>query len=292
MSDLPGDGPLRLGDVTLPSGRQRFGWDRQDDPLIWTTDDVVPEPGPLWQAADGAARELGLTVVILDDLGGGAEEGRPWKSNEMGPPGLGDVGDHDAWAVFKQRWNMQVPIYSLPPQDRPRLDMFERFPPPPDLEEDPEETAYFLEQVSPWGIQFPGLALAERQSISNDVITSTVLGSPPGRIGLVATGRAADVPFRIGWQGALNHFIGPDQQQGPELLSVMFRSWEDRFDARLLRLGFDTMQFLVRRPPASEPSALAVAAEHFAIAGQDSVESIRVHASQLVNNPTWNFWWD
>jgi hypothetical protein len=75
------------------------------------------------------------------------------------------------------------------------------------------------------------------------------------------------------------------------------RSWEDRFGAVLFRLGFATMEFLVERPPSTEPSALAVAAEHFAFAGNDGLQangvgSVRELANLILGNPLWRFWWD
>jgi hypothetical protein len=162
-----------------------------------------------------------------------------------------------------------------------------------DIEEDPEETAMFLEQVAPWGVMFPGLALAERTEVDPATYSHAVEIAAPGRIGLVPAQRPADIPSRIGWIGATNHFMGGE---GPSLLSAMMRSWETRFEARLFRLGFDTMRFLVRRPPSTESSALAVAAEHFAFAGQDGfqapaqpVDSIRELASLILNNVTWTF---
>jgi Domain of unknown function (DUF4253) len=92
-------------------------------------------------------------------------------------------------------------------------------------------------------------------------VSGVLQRTTPGRIGLVGAERAADIPFLIGWWGATNHFTSGE---GPELLSVMMRSWEDRLGARLLRIGFDTMIFSVLRPPRTEAAALAVAAEHFA----------------------------
>ena len=98
--------------------------------------------------------------------------------------------------------------------------------------------------------------------------------------------------------GAVNHFIS---ETGATPLSVMMRSWEERFAARLFRLGFATMTFYVGRPPSTEAGALAVAAEHFAFAGTDGfqayesplyVDSIRSLASVLFNRPSWNFWFD
>ena len=248
--DLPEDGELRLGGVRLPAGRQRFGEDPEDGPVIWTTDDVLAAPGLLWQDVEAPARERGLSAVILDDLHAG--DGRPWESNELGPADAGDVADQDPWDVFRERWKMYVPVGSLPPQDRPRLGLSDRFMPPVDPEEDDSEaTAMFLKQVSPWGVQFPGLALAVREEVSQEAIASALQGAEPGRIGLVAVERAADIPFRIGWWGGSNYFMASaeEQKEGPALLSVMMRSWEDRFGAHLLRLGFDTMTFLVSRPP-------------------------------------------
>jgi hypothetical protein len=96
--------------------------------------------------------------------------------------------------------------------------------------------------------------------------------------------------------GATNHFV---RDLGPAVLGAMMRSWEDRFGARLFRLGFDTMEFTVERPPASEASALAIAAEHFAFASTDGfaaqpvpIHSIRSLAEHILDNPVWRFWWD
>ena len=68
------------------------------------------------------------------------------------------------------------------------------------------------------------------------------------------------------------------------------------------------MEFVVERPPQTEASALAVAAEHFAFAGTDGLEdkmrtlrqntmshgvsSIRELTDLILNNPRWHFWWD
>jgi Domain of unknown function (DUF4253) len=211
--------------------------------------------------------------------------------------GAGDIRleDLEESDVFRQRWKTHVPLGLLPEAERPPDPLAKLgLPRFPVLEADPGERDHFLAQVAPWGVPFPGLALAERVEIDPALYGRAVEAPVSGRIGLVPADRPADIPFRIGWWGASNHFMASreEQEQGPAVLSVMMRSWEDRFDARLFRLGYDTMHFLVRRPPRSESSALAVAAEHFAFAGQDSVESIRMRGSQILKNPTWNFWWD
>ena len=61
---------------------------------------------------------------------------------------------------------------------------------------------------------------------------------------------------------ALVGFNGTGNGYGtPELLSAVLRSWEDRFGAALIEVGFDHIRMLVRRPPRTVPDAQAVAAE-------------------------------
>lgn len=298
-SQLPDEGEPTIGGVRLPHGRRVLAG-RRSEPVMWITAEVLASPGLLWASLQGPAQQAGLVTIILDDLNpfsglpGYRGRPRPWESGELAGVAVARLEDFEAGDVFRERWKTYVPLGSLPEADRPP-DPFAKFlPGRPVLEEDPEETAYFLDQVAPWGVPFPGLALAERVAIDPAVYRRAVEAPATGRIGLVPADRPADVVYRTGWQGATNHFMGSreGQEQGPALLSVMMRSWEDRFDARLFGLGFSTMHFLVQRPPRSESSALAVAAEHFAFAGQDSVESIRMRAAQITNSPTWGFWWD
>jgi hypothetical protein len=61
-------------------------------------------------------------------------------------------------------------------------------------------------------------------------------------------------------------------------LALVLRSWEERFGARLMHLGFDTMALLVERPVPDADEALSVGAEHFALCTD--------------NMTSWWFWWD
>ena len=65
----------------------------------------------------------------------------------------------------------------------------------------------------------------------------------PARIGLAVADRPADVLTRIGWTGAANGCLTPLP------ITAVLRSWEDRFGARLLQIGFDRIRLLVERPP-------------------------------------------
>jgi hypothetical protein len=53
----------------------------------------------------------------------------------------------------------------------------------------------------------------------------------------------------VGWTGAMNYHATPAP------LACVLRSWEDRFGARLVHLGFDTMDLLVERPAPSYKAA-------------------------------------
>jgi hypothetical protein len=96
----------------------------------------------------------------------------------------------------------------------------------------------------------------------------------------------------IGWMGAVN---GVDTVLS---LAAVLRSWEDRFGARLLDVGFAEIRLLVERPPRSYEAALPLAAEQFAfcdectLAGQVGLRKVSGVAAGLVNTPIWGFWWD
>jgi hypothetical protein len=90
----------------------------------------------------------------------------------------------------------------------------------------------------------------------------------------------------LGWNEALVTAL-------PE--AAVLRSWEDRFGARLLRVGFAEISVLAQRPPRTLESARHLAAEQWAFCnecadrGLHDVPSI---TASLMNSPIWTFWWD
>jgi len=78
-------------------------------------------------------------------------------------------------------------------------------------------------------------------------------------------------------------------------LAAVVRSWEERFGARVVSIGFDTLHLSVAAPPRDLDQALHIAAEHFAFC-PDNVwqgpEYLRTYAAGLVDLNAWNFWWD
>jgi hypothetical protein len=300
---LPEEGQPIIGSQTLPTGRLVYPALRLKPqlpvpPALWASDDILENPGRLLSALR-ATDTPGLVAVLLEDLSGpGSTSGRPWKTGELVPRLDISPGDYRVDDVFRDGWKKQTPVSLLPPEDKEQLPDLMALSLDLDINlgEDDDERSRYLETADPWGVPFPGLALAERGLGDTGHYQATLDSTPPARLGLVAAHRLADVPHAIGWLGATNHFM---TDQGPTLLSVMMRSWEERFGATLYRLGFDTMEFLVERPPPSEASALAVAAEHFAFAGSDGfsayttpISSIRTLARAIEGSPTWRFWWD
>jgi hypothetical protein len=146
--------------------------------------------------------------------------------------------------------------------------------------------------LRPFGATFPGLA--RRPSRRADPLaeagnTGSVLAAHGRyRLGLVQTERPADIPAILGWTGMIK-----STDQVAELSAVM-RSWEERFGATLIALGFDTLEFAVSAPPRSQGRALTVAAEHRAFSlptftGQPG--NLREFAAGLVHTRRWRFSW-
>lgn len=98
---------------------------------------------------------------------------------------------------------------------------------PPEAEDD-----YWRQMIAPFSPRFPGLAPAGRQALTAGEIDRALRKLRPARIGLAAAGRPADVLPLIGWEGNANW------RGGALPVASVLRSWEDRFGARLLRIGF------------------------------------------------------
>jgi hypothetical protein len=108
------------------------------------------------------------------------------------------------------------------------------------------------------------------------------------RIGAIRlpAGRPADALPVLGWNDALVSAV-------PH--AVVLRSWEDRFGARVLRIGLGEFSVLAQRPPRTLESAQHLAAEHWAFCkefGGTGLHDIRGITFSLLNSPVWTFWWD
>lgn len=266
---LPAAGRPVVAGIQLPAGRpiaadpayRSDGLDTPTAPVLWITEAVVSDRGELWGRLARAFPETGLWPVVLDTLDGDPD--RPWDVGELDPTGSGDPAAFDPAVVMAAAWSENVPS-------------------------DPEEIRQFEQELAPFGVDFPGLAPTPSSSPRPDAAVR-LAAELEGRLGLVPATRPADVLAAIGWMGPANYF----SDMAP--VSAVLRSWEERFDAVLVGLGFATMIIAIGRPPVGEAATLAVAAEHLAICPDNiyqGVGTVREYASTLDGATTWSFWWD
>ncbi|MFI7547975.1 DUF4253 domain-containing protein [Actinoplanes sp. NPDC049599] len=195
---------------------------------------------------------------------------RPWESEELDRRRVtSDPGDHDPAALLREWFEGQVP-----PDD--------------ELEEMGEVIAPFLDGwpglAPPGDGPHPDEHAAELAELLVDFDRDT-----DARFGLVRCTRGADIPALIGWAGPVNH------ESDTARISAVLRSWEDRFGARLIALGFDTMILSVAAPPMDLAHARLIAAEHLAFCPDNitqGTESLEDYAAELVDTAQWEFWWD
>lgn len=147
--------------------------------------------------------------------------------------------------------------------------------------------------LEPFGARFPGLARAARarpDALAEAGGLGWARASAGGRrLGLVPAPRPADVPAILGWTGMIN------STQDVAAISAVLRSWEDRFGATLVTLGFDALELAVAAPPTTVDRALRLAAEHRAFCRYNFTQQpgdLRTFAAGLVKVPIWRFWWD
>jgi hypothetical protein len=296
--DLPSDGPATVGGFRLPPGR-RLAAEAGRSPVLWATGEME-DAAEAWLALLDRLAGKRLVPVLLsgplflsgpqDQAGGLLGTGEPGQPGGPGavaalgaavlregtrlplPGGAGVVGGLNAAALLGRGWDRSLPG---PDAGGPWFD---------------EDEAAVTDLLAPYSGDFPGLSAPSGSQISA-VERADAVASLTGqlRLGLVAASRPADVPAVIGWEGAESDGFSP------AALSCVLRSWEDRFGARLVRLGSGTIELLVERPVYSREAALAVAAEHFAFCSENFYgggDSIASYADDLPGAAIWSFWWD
>jgi Domain of unknown function (DUF4253) len=231
-------------------------------PVVWVSDRAVGS-GLVWSDLAEESAESGLQPCLLSGMDGGTA--RPWDTGEQvsEPEDTAAIDSMDPAEVLEGWW-------WAPSED--------------ELAEDEE----LREMLAPFGTRFPGLAPSIEEQLDPELMRRAVMQyTRHARIGLVPAARPADILPRIGWAGASNHRTASE-------LAVVLRSWEDRFGARLLEVGYDDIRLLVSRPPQTLEAAEPIAAEHFAFADEahQGLRGVGWIARAIVNNPFWDFWWD
>lgn len=260
-------GAGRVLDVDLPPGRLVVPprGEPGAGPAYWLSDE--PSGPDLWVALRRAHARSGLWPLLTP-----ATDSRgdlPLVTGDVRPQPAADIDRLTAAEAMDRLWSEWID----------------------DVADDEEEDFSYL---APFDRDCPGLAPAasagpEPDGFADQYVRDHEDGT--SRIALVAASRGADVVTVMGWQGTVNY--------GEDIvgLSSMLRSWEDRFGARLVKAGFDTLQLSVAAPPTGREHAEQVAAEHFACC----VDSILQGRSDTIGDygearvrrqPVWSFWWD
>jgi Domain of unknown function (DUF4253) len=263
MGLLPEGGALRLAGISLPPGQRVYARYGSGGPVAWATTEPVPDAGPIWAVLSGAHQDTGLVPFLASSMN--RHPSRPWDDGEFEDPSdPADLAVVDAAAVLQSGWENCVRV--LPGED----------------------DKYWRAGRVPFSRTFPGLAPREDAALGRRQVDEILGSLPAARIGLAAAGRPADVLPLIGYTGA--HRYLP-----PLPVAAVLRSWEDRFGARLLRVGFDKIQLLAERPPRTVRAAYNLAAEHRALCdecGGNGLKYVPDIAEYLLTTPIWTFWWD
>jgi Domain of unknown function (DUF4253) len=264
-TSLPEEGALQLGPVRLPAGKQIHAGCGSGRPIAWATLEEVPGAGRVWAAQSRAHSQTGLMPFLLSGLDGSTQ--RPWDEEEFDDPvDIAGLDHIDAADLLREWWDDQTHESGVAEED-----------------EDEGTREHIEFKIRPFSRRFPGLAPAEQHKISPAQLDDVLGSLPAARIGLVPADRPADVLPLIGWNGAVNGFATPLP------IAAVLRSWEDRFGARLLEVGFDVIRLLADRPPRTVEHAQRVAAEHLVVSDQCAVFDI---TASLMETPIWEFWWD
>jgi hypothetical protein len=224
-------------------------------PAFWLTGE--PVTGELWARLRAEHERSGLWPVLLDD------STQPWAAGQVAPEPAADIDGYDATAFMTEVWADWVE-----PQD-----------------EDFDDLAPFYRHCP--GLAEPGEPMADPGTVADWHAGLLTDGTTP--LGLTAVGRGADTLAVMGWQGALNH----NEWTAP--LAAVVRSWEDRFGARVVRMGFNTLDLSVAAPPRTLEHAVHVAAEHWTFCPDNIVQgpgTLIGYAEQITGRNAWSFWWD
>jgi hypothetical protein len=273
VADVPEDGELQIGAIRLPTGRRIRSKGGRGEPVAWATTETVPDAGRVWEALSEAHAQSGLVPLLLSGIGGDPK--RPWDTQEFrDPDDLTELDHLDAAELLREDWLRQTTEYDDYEEEDEGY-------------EDEDFARSIAEDVAPFSRrQFPGLAQAEDHQLTASQFDRVLSGLGPARVGLVPSGRPADALPMLGWNGALVTALP---------FAAVLRSWEDRFGARILRVGLAEFSVLAQRPPRTLESAQRLAAEHWTFCkefGGTGLHDVPGITASLMSSPIWTFWWD
>ncbi|GAA5097025.1 DUF4253 domain-containing protein [Nocardia iowensis] len=253
-----------LPDNGLPPGRmvKATNTAAEEREVLWVSDERQPRADVLWGRLYDQRADTGLYPLLLDVLDpfppAGNLQNRPWHSGELGFVPVEKIDALDAEQLLRGMWPMTDDAY-----------------------------ASDLGAPSSWpGVAAPGTGGGD-PGVAARKLAHDLARKRDRLIGLVPATRGADAIALSGWEGAVN--LTNDTEE----LSAIVRSWEDRFDVRVVMLGFDTLYLSVAAPPTTQDHALQVAAEHLTFCPDNfDFGTFDDYAAKLIGCHNWGFWWD
>jgi hypothetical protein len=271
-----------VGSVRLPPGKRVSAFYGTPEPVAWTTDEPESDAGRVWLALENIAAETGLRPLlhVVDE----SPDGLPANYFFVQPCAVSDLDSLDVLSLLTQGWESGLMV-GAELIDRAALGIEDWMG-----EDDRDETA---RRHYPFGEKFPGLAPETEGALTARQSLNALDSLGPAYVSLVAASRPADILPIVGWSAT-------DLYETPLPIAAVLRSWEDRFGARLVRIGPSAdLRVLVERPPRTLEAATAIAAEHVAFCGayidpqsENAMTTVSEIAPRLVDAPMWGFWWD
>ena len=155
-----------------------------------------------------------------------------------------------------------------------------------------------FDYLEPFGPTWPGVSpplppLGPPDQLADRFAAQLIAEQPMSggvHLGLVPATIGAETLTTLGWIGPFNH------ENDTGLIAQVLLDWGQRFGARMVGLGSDTVDVSVAAPPTTYEQALRVAMEHFAFCPDNiwtsAFNTIPEYAEAITNLPAWSFWWD
>jgi hypothetical protein len=136
--------------------------------------------------------------------------------------------------------------------------------------------------------EFKGLAPASSGPEDVAAAEALVAALPDAKIALVESRRGADALSFMGWTGNATYDVA-------EAVAVAVRSWEERYGARVVVVGPNSLTLVITKPPATSAEAAALSQELVLIDPDLEVPGAVIPTvalnDGLLGQHQWTFWW-
>jgi hypothetical protein len=312
VGDLP-DG-LPPGRLLAPDPEQPARW--TDNPVCWVSAQPLVDAAQPWARLHAIRDRTGLWPVLLGGIvAGERQRPPPWSCDPA------ELDALDAEAILQEKWRYLVRLHQQSVGDRlwmaedPQgMRIIDAAAPPEGFKALPEgvrvldcllvryegeERVVFVEERAKrfltWpGLAPPGVAGRDPDTVAREVVASKLLSRmhrsfTPMFLGLVPVARSADISAVLGWAAAASD-VASDQE-----VSVVLRSWEQRFGAQVVALT-DGIDMSVAAPPRTREHSEHLALEHLLVCTENLWNqadwTFPGYVDRTLGADLWKFSWD